>query len=309
VTVSAPRRSSPLAVAGLVLVALTLGSGHVCARLAYAHGVDVATAATLRAVCACLVLLALLARQGHLRTPRGREWRAALALGALVVAQTACIQVAIKCLPVALAILVFYTYPFVTSVGMAATGQEPLSARVVIALIGAFAGLSLVLGVGAQTPDPVGLMAGFGAAGAFAAILVFTPLLAPGLSASLRTFFMMALAAAVLGSGTVAIGGPHLPAGTLAWVGLAGLAVFYALGIVGLFLLLPYLGAVQTAVVLNLEPVAVALIAFLALGEKLTGLQLLGAAIVVTAVIYFQAAGRRTLRPAQGAPRPQRADR
>ena len=303
------RRSSPLAVAGLVLVALTLGSGHVCARLAYAHGADVATAATLRSACACLVLLALLTRQAQVRIPRGREWRAALVLGALVVAQTACIQVAIKLLPVALAILVFYTYPFLTSVGMAATGQEPLSARVIIALIGAFAGLSLVLGVGAQPPDPVGLMAGFGAAAAFASLLVLTPLLAPGLSASLRTFFMMAVAAVVLGSGTIAIGGPHLPVDALAWVGLGGLALFYALGIVGLFLLLPYLGAVQTAVVLNLEPVAVALIAFAALGEKLTAIQTLGAAIVVTAVIYFQVAGRRPARAAQGTPALQPHDR
>jgi drug/metabolite transporter (DMT)-like permease len=125
-------------------------------------------------------------------------------------------------------------------------------------------------------------------------------MLAPGMSASLRTFFMMAIAASLFAGATVAIGGPRLPADTLAWVGLSGLALFYALGIVGLFLLLPYLGAVQTAVVLNLEPVAVALIAFLALGEKLNAVQLLGAAIVVFAVIYFQLAHRRSAPPAQG---------
>jgi drug/metabolite transporter (DMT)-like permease len=116
----------------------------------------------------------------------------------------------------------------------------------------------------------------------------------------LRTFFMMGIAAGAFTGGTIALGGPHFPASALAWVGLLGLAVCYALGIVGLFLLLPYLGAVQTAVVLNLEPVVVALIAFLALDEKLTGVQMLGAAIVVTAVIYFQVAGRRLARAAAG---------
>jgi drug/metabolite transporter (DMT)-like permease len=283
-----------------VLVALTLGSGHVCARLAFNRGVDVATAATLRSACATFVLLALLTSKATLRLPRGREWRAAALLGALVVVQTVGLQMAVKRLPVTLAILVFYTYPFLTSLGMAVTGQERLSVRVLVAVLLAFAGLSLVLGVGGHAPDPVGLAAAFSAATAFAAILVLSPMLAPGMSASLRTFFMMAIAASLFAGATVAIGGPRLPADTLAWVGLSGLALFYALGIVGLFLLLPYLGAVQTAVVLNLEPVAVALIAFLALGEKLNAVQLLGAAIVVFAVIYFQLAHRRSAPPAQG---------
>ncbi len=77
------------------------------------------------------------------------------------------------------------------------------------------------------------------------------------------------------------------------WIGLAGLTVGYALGIIGLFLLLPRLGAVQTSVVLNLEPVAVAGIAWLALGEALTPLQIAGAVIVVATIISFQATGRR----------------
>jgi probable blue pigment (indigoidine) exporter len=45
--------------------------------------------------------------------------------------------------------------------------------------------------------------------------------------------------------------------------------------------------------VLNLEPVAVAIIAWIALGEALTGAQIAGAAIVVAAVILFQVTARR----------------
>jgi drug/metabolite transporter (DMT)-like permease len=76
-------------------------------------------------------------------------------------------------------------------------------------------------------------------------------------------------------------------------VGLVGLALFYAAGITGLFLLLPLLGPVQSSVVLNLEPVAVAIIAWAVLGETLAGTQIAGALIVVTAVIFFQATAPR----------------
>ena len=64
------------------------------------------------------------------------------------------------------------------------------------------------------------------------------------------------------------------------------------MGIITLFPILPLLGPMQTAVVLNLEPVVVALIAWAALGEALSALQMLGAVIVVAAVIYFQVARR-----------------
>jgi drug/metabolite transporter (DMT)-like permease len=65
------------------------------------------------------------------------------------------------------------------------------------------------------------------------------------------------------------------------------------MGITGLFLLLPLLGPAQTAVVLNLEPVAVAAIAWVALGETLTPLQCVGALVVVVAVIAYQLRVRR----------------
>jgi drug/metabolite transporter (DMT)-like permease len=289
-------RSSPLALVGLILVALSLGSGHVCARLAFTQGVGVMTAATTRSACACLLLLATLAFTRTLRLPRAGEWRAAVILGGLVVVQTVCIQLAVKWLPVALAVLVFYSYPFLTSLGMAATAQHPLARRAVIALLLAFGGLYLVLGVGTQPPSALGLAAGLGAAVAFSSILVLTPKLAPQTGAALRTFFMLSTAAAVFSTVTVTSGAWLWPDNTAAWAGLSGLGLFYAFGIVGLFLLLPHLGAVQTAVVLNLEPVAVAVIAFLALGERLTSVQVLGAATVVAAVMYYQLAGRLAAR-------------
>jgi drug/metabolite transporter (DMT)-like permease len=107
---------------------------------------------------------------------------------------------------------------------------------------------------------------------------------------------MLSTAAAVFSTVTVANGAWLWPENTGAWIGLSGLGLFYAFGIVGLFLLLPHLGAVQTTVVLNLEPVAVAVIAFLALGERLTSVQVLGAATVVAAVMYYQLAGRLAAR-------------
>ena len=58
-------------------------------------------------------------------------------------------------------------------------------------------------------------------------------------------------------------------------------------------MLLPKLGATQTAVALNLEPVMVAVIGFFVVGELLSPAQIAGALIVVSAVMAYQLNARR----------------
>lgn len=287
------RRSPWYAVLGLVAVAFSLGGGHVCARLAFTHGVTVITAATVRSLCASLLLLGFLVLRRMPPWPPPREFRGTLVLGACVVVQTLLIQLAVTRLPVTLAILIFYTYPFLTAVVTSLLGEHRLSAALIAALLAAFAGLALVLGVGDAKVDLLGAVAAFGAAVGFTAALVLTPRVAPTLAPPVRTCYMMGTSAIVFVIAAAVTQRFAWPTDTAALTGLAGLSLLYAMGITGLFLLLPSLGPVQTAVVLNLEPVAVAVIAWFALGERLTPLQGAGALLVVVAVIGYQLRARR----------------
>lgn len=271
---------------GLLGAAISLGTGHVCARYAFGHGVGIMTAATFRALCASTILLCLLRWQRASIRVSFPAFRGILLLGLGVVAQTLLVQVAVKRLPVTLAILVFYTYPFLTATASAVLGDHRLTRTRVLSLVAAFGGLALVLGVNPDRVDPLGVAAAFGASLAFTGILVMTPRLAPGVAAPLRTFLMMGTAATVFATSAVATDTFVLPSDWPAWQGLAGLAVFYAAGIVMLFMLLPSVGAASAAVILNLEPVAVAGIAGLALGERLGPWQWVGALIVVGAIVH-----------------------
>jgi len=282
------RASVLFPVLGLFAVAVTLGAGHVCARLAFANGVNVLTAATFRSICAALLLALLLRLRRTAVLPLPTEFRGMALLGLLIAAQTVLVQLAVSLMPVTFAILFFYTYPFFTGLAAALLGDERFTWRLGLALAAAFAGLALVLGVGAQPPHPAGLAAAIGAALAFAGAVVLTPKLAPGLAAPLRTFYMVATTAAIFLAVAAATRNVAPPDSSSGWLGLAGLGVLYAAGITGLFLLLPLLGPVRSSVVLNLEPVAVAVIAWAALGEALTPAQLIGALVVIAAVIFFQ---------------------
>jgi drug/metabolite transporter (DMT)-like permease len=278
---------------GVAGIAVVLATGHVCARYAFANGVTIVTAATTRSIAASLLLLAVLRARNIAVLPLPREARAAALLGLLITAQTVLVQIAVKLMPVTLAILTMYTFPFLTSIGMSLTGRERLTPRLVASLACAFAGLALVLDIGSQTPSALGIAAALGAALAFSTALVLTPTLAPDLPAPLRAFFMVATAATLFVTASLVTGDYRLPENDAAWLGLAGLSALYAVGFAGLFLLLPLLGPIPIAVTLNLEPLAVALISWIALGEALTPAQMLGGLVVVAAVIYYQASETR----------------
>jgi hypothetical protein len=106
-----PPSRAVLPVLGLFGVAVSLGAGHVCARLAFTNGVNILTAATVRSLLATALLLVLLRLRGTALLPLPREFKATLALGLLIAVQTLTIQVAVSLLPVTIALLVF-TVPF-----------------------------------------------------------------------------------------------------------------------------------------------------------------------------------------------------
>ena len=283
---------SLLPLLALVGVALALGSGHVFARLALTHGVTILTAATMRSACAAALLWVVLRVRGIPVLPLHGAARATVLFGVLIAVQTLAVQLAVKRMPVALAILLFYTYPLFTGIASSLIGSERLSARLLATMFAAFAGLALVLGVATQGVNLLGVLAALTASACFTAVLVLTPKLTPSLAAPVRTFLMLLTAATIFVLACAGTSEFHWPADPAGAAGLAGLALSYAVGIITLFLVLPLLGPMQTAVVLNLEPVVVALVAWAVLGEALSPLQMLGAVMVVAAVIYFQVARR-----------------
>ncbi|MSQ53251.1 MAG: DMT family transporter [Betaproteobacteria bacterium] len=287
------RPASWLPLFGLIVCSAMLGSAHVFARLSYAYDVNVLTAAAARLTCASVLVLVYLCLR-RVKFPVLRQaYRATCVLGLLACAQTVSLQIAVLSLPVAIAILVFYTFPFFTGIGSALIGDERLSLRLVAALIVAFAGLALVVGVEFKQLSLSGLAAALAASLFFTLTLILTPRLAPELSAPMRTFFMMSLAAAILLAVLGGTGAYSFPNSGDGWAAFAVFALLYGLGINGLFMLLPKLGATQTAVALNLEPVMVAVIGFFVVGELLSGVQIIGALIVVSAVMAYQMSARR----------------
>ena len=295
---SPPARAlSTAAFATLLLIAALMGANHVAARLAFNHGVDVPTAVSFRSGATALVVGALLLIQRVPLALTARQRKALPLIGVLIAIQSLCLYSAVARLPVALALLVFNSFPLTTALLARVLYRHRPERALLIAMPVILLGLVLAL-------DVLGAASGLGAAGqwreigagvafalgastTFGLALVLTQHEAGGLDGRLRTFATMAMVGLLAGSAVAWRGGLALPTAPAGWWGLALLTLLYGTGITILFTVLPRLGVVGNSAVMNVEPVFALVLAWLILDQHIAPVQVVGALVVVGAVIWL----------------------
>jgi drug/metabolite transporter (DMT)-like permease len=294
--IPAPARAlSGTAFATLLLIALMMGANHVAARIAFNHGVDVATAVVFRSSLTALVIVALLAAQG-VRPRFTRRHRQMLpVIGVLIGVQSLCLYSAVARLPVALALLAFNTYPIWTALWAFVVYRRPPERPMLLAMPVILVGLALALDVfgaasGLGTSGQwarIGAGVGFAlaAAGTFGLALVLTQHEAGDVDGRVRTASTMAIAGIVALAMAASQGGFHLPTAPAGWGGLATLTFLYGTAFTIMFTVLPRLGVVGNSAIMNVEPVFALVLAWLLLGQTIAAAQVAGALLVVSAVM------------------------
>jgi drug/metabolite transporter (DMT)-like permease len=289
------RAISGTAFATLLLIALMMGANHVAARIAFNHGVDVATAVVFRSAVTALVIVVLLALQGVRVSFTARHKTMLPAIGLLIGIQSLCLYSAVARLPVALALLAFNTYPIWTALwARLVYGQRPERAMLV-AMPVILLGLALALDVfgaasglgaaGQWARIGAGVAFALAAAGTFGLALVITQHEAGDVDGRVRTATTMTIAGLVALATVGLQGGFHLPTAPPGWWGLAALTFLYGTAFTIMFTVLPRLGVVGNSAIMNVEPVFALMLAWLILGQSIAPIQVGGALIVVGAVM------------------------
>ncbi|MCM2252220.1 MAG: DMT family transporter [Ramlibacter sp.] len=286
---------SGTAFATLLLIALVMGANHVAARVAFNNGVDVATAVVFRSGVTALVLVLLLRLQrARVRfTPRHRFMLPAI--GLLVGVQSLFIYSSVARLPVALALLAFNTYPIWTALWAWGVYRHRPERAMLIAMPVILAGLALALDVfgaasglgtaGQWARIGAGVAFALAAAGTFGLALVITQHETADIDGRVRTAATMGMATLVALAGVAVQGGFRFPAADAGWWGLGALTFLYGTGITILFTVLPKLGVVGNSPIMNVEPVFALVLGWLILGQAIAPVQLVGALVVVGAVM------------------------
>lgn len=292
-----PATLSTAAFATLLLIALLMGANHVAARVAFNHGVDVATAVVFRSSITALVVAALLVAQRVPVRLTSKHRRALPAIGVLIAVQSLCLYSAVARLPVALALLAFNTYPLWTALWARLVYRHRPERRVLMAMPVMLAGLALALDVfgaasglgaaGQWSRIGAGVAFALAAAATFGLALVFTQHEAGDLDGRLRTATTMAHVALLALAGVAVQGGFHLPDAAAGWWGLIGLTLLYGTGFTIMFTVLPRLGVVGNSAIMNVEPIFALVLAWAVLGQSIAPSQVAGGLVVVATVMWL----------------------
>jgi len=279
-------------------------------RVALRAGVDPLTLTTIRVTgtFVVLVLVAALVRRSALRPPSGRLALLLVAHGLIGVAALQWTYfVAIDRLPVGMALLLEYQAPILVALWARLVQKESVRSRMWVGLALATVGLAAVTGIGKGVVfDPVGILAGFGAALCLAAYFLIGEH-GVGTLDPLRVIVWSFLVASVaLNAVSPATGFPlHLLTEKVSLLGSLGehvapvwilLVWIVVLGTVVPFaaelFALRHLSATTVTMVAMLEPVGVSILGWWWFVERLDALAVLGGAAVVTGIVLAQSARR-----------------
>jgi drug/metabolite transporter (DMT)-like permease len=279
--------------------AAAFGVMGIFGKLAYDEGVTVGTLLAVRFALAAAVLWCVVIATGRLGAitalPR-RDVATALALGAIgYSAQAGGYFAALQRIDASVLALLLYTFPAMVTVAAIALGREAASRRTALALGLALTGIVLVMaGAAGGALDPLGTALGLGAAVVYTIYILSSQGVAARIGALALSTLVCTGAAVTLTVGAVATGDLALGAvSTQGFACLAGVALISTVGAVGLFFAgLQRVGPTAASILSTLEPVVTVVLAFAVFGESFGPAQLLGAALVLSAVVALQVRGR-----------------
>ncbi|MBN8903806.1 MAG: hypothetical protein BGO51_28235 [Rhodospirillales bacterium 69-11] len=289
-TTALPLQAAPRAwdYAPSVTAAVSFSATDILLKILYADGMDVATLLSLRGVLVVAFFLAWLRLAPPARRHDPKQRLIALGLGLLFAGTMVGLLLAVSLLPVSIAILAYFIYPLLTGLAGAATGVDRIGWQGLAAALAAFAGLALMLGVNLSGLAPLGLLAAFAAAFCRVLSLLGTRAYLNGTDARLTTWYAMLPSTALFVTASLSFGLWSPPRTSVGWMAFAGVSVGSTLSTLLIYMSTNRIGPFRTALVMNLEPMLTALLSVLLLGEVLSPLQGLGAAVMIAALCTFQ---------------------
>ena len=298
---------------GFLLCALAsagFGAMAILAKLAYDAGVGAVELLAIRFAIAAAVL-GLLARHRDGVRPHGRPLLAGLALGGVLYATEAGLFFAsLKRLDASVAELLLYAYPGLVVLGAIALRRERASRRRFLALALGTGGVALVLlGGRSASIEPVGAALALGAAVSYAVYILAADTVSRRVAPLVLATLVCCGAALTFTVAGLATGSIDLAFGWQGWLAVVALALVCTVLPISTFLAgMERIGPGRASIVSTLEPAVTLFLAWLVFSERLAPGQLLGALLVLTAVLVLQARGLRSRRRADpaapSAPRP-----
>lgn len=272
----------------LVILATTaLATEAIAAKMAYSYGATVETSLTVRyAVAAAAFWIGMfIFRQPVKITPRQFLFMLAITLGGHATTVLALFY-AFKYLTAGMAILLLYAYPTIVSILAYFFLREPFTRSRAVALALTFGGAAVILGQPLYGLDTRGVVLALVAALMNAIFYVAGAKLLRNMPVMVFDTYLVTIALVFFGTLGAATGRLSFDFHIQAWGWLIFLGlVATALALAAVFRGIQLIGASRASIISSLEPAFTAILGFLFLGERLTGVQIAGGTLILLGVL------------------------
>jgi probable blue pigment (indigoidine) exporter len=271
-----------------LLAATSFACADITTKLTLQAGADELTMTLFRGFIGVPLIYAWL-RVGTPPVPLTRQaiWLS-LGVGLLFAGNIYWLFKAIGLVEVPIAILTYFVYPLLTGLAGAATGLDKLSWRGAAAAIAAFLGLALMIGAHPGGVALAGIAFAVGAACCRVVILLLTRARLTGADPRLITWYSFLSATGFFILAALASRNWQPPQTALGWSAIVAASVFTTVAVFAVFVSTMRVGPFRTALFMNLEPLLATIGSALFLGEVITPLQGVGAAVMIAALVAFQ---------------------
>lgn len=271
-----------------LISAATFALNMVLASVSYQHGANIHGLNFARAITFfCCLLLVVFTQRLSLKMTRAARLNT-LVMGALLCSLMYALLGSVRTIPVAVAILIFYTYPILIALYRWKKGEDQFSIRALLLMIVAFVGLVIVLVDSSLELESTGVLFALAAAIIMAAMLI----LSEKSLAEYNTFVVMAHGLAVvtllLLILKLTLVEHHWPQSNLGWSAFTASTLLYVIATFSLFKAVSLVGPLRTAIIDNTAPVWAMVFGYLVLQQTLSPFQLVGAITVIGAVMALQ---------------------
>jgi drug/metabolite transporter (DMT)-like permease len=274
---------------GPVLTAAVMFTvSDVFGKLALEGGSDVLSLLSFRSILGIGLVLAWLRLSEPAAALSAKAKWVSLALGVLLTANLFSLFKAIELVPVSIAILTYFIYPLLTGIIGAMTGVDRMTVTGAVTALIAFLGLALIIGANPADLAVMGLLAAVAGALCRTAMLLITRAALKGTDARLVTWYTLWSSMVVFVTMSMLTWNWHWPHGGAGWVAFVGIGFTTTAAILALYVSTERIGPFRTALFMNLEPFMTAVLSAVVLGERMTPLQMLGGAVMIGALCFFQ---------------------
>jgi drug/metabolite transporter (DMT)-like permease len=271
-----------------IIAATTFALSDVFSKLALVAGMDVLSLSTFRSVFSVVFMVGWLWLQPAPVPYTARQRWIALGVGVLFAGIVFGLFKAIELATVPVAVLSYFIYPLLTGIIGSLIGIDKLSWRGATAAIVAFFGLALIVGAQPGAVALSGIAFALGAACLRTAVLLISRAALAGADTRLLTWYSQLSSTAVFVVFSLATWNWHAPQTGTGWFALLVVSVSVTIAVLTLFISINRIGPFRSALIMNLEPLLVALLSAALLGEFMTAWQVFGGVIMLGALVAFQ---------------------